>query len=70
MNSTSHGKELSEPLWNREQAAKYLNYAPGTLAVWDCTKRYDLQPIKIGRSIRYKPDHIRAFAARHLLMPE
>ena len=41
-----------EPLLDRKSAARYLNVAPGTLAVWDCTKRYDLKPIKIGRSVR------------------
>lgn len=43
-----------EPLLDRKSAAKYLGVSPGTLAVWDCTKRYDLKPIKIGRSVRYR----------------
>ncbi len=45
----------SEPLMNREEAANYLHVTPGTLAVWDCTKRYDLRPIRIGqRCVRYR----------------
>jgi hypothetical protein len=43
-----------ERLMNRVEAAAYLGFTAGTLAVWDCTKRYDLRPIKIGRSIRYR----------------
>jgi hypothetical protein len=43
-----------EPLLDRKSAAKYLSVAPGTLAIWDCTKRYDLRPIKVGRAVRYR----------------
>lgn len=44
-----------DPWYNRKQAARYLgDYSPGTLAVWDCTKRYNLNPQKIGRSVRYR----------------
>lgn len=43
-----------EPLLNRKEAARYLNVSPGTMAVWDCTKRYDLKPIKMGRAVRYR----------------
>ena len=45
----------------REEAAKYLGFKPGTLAVWDCTKRHDLKPIKIGRSVRYRKSDLDAF---------
>lgn len=43
-----------DPLLNRKEAGAYLRMSPNTLAVWDCTKRYDLKPIKIGRSVRYR----------------
>lgn len=43
-----------EPLLDRKSAARYLSVSPATLAVWDCTKRYDLKPLKIGRSVRYR----------------
>ncbi len=36
-----------EPLMAREAAAAYLHVAVGTLAVWDCTKRYDLRPLMV-----------------------
>lgn len=39
------------PLMNRAKATKYLDVSAGTLAVWDCKKRYNLKPIKVGRSI-------------------
>jgi len=45
---------LNEPLLDRKTAARYLSVSPATLAVWDCTKRYDLKPLKIGRSVRYR----------------
>lgn len=55
-----------EPLLDRKSAAKYLSVAPGTLAVWDCTKRYDLKPIKVGRSVRYKRVYLDEFLEERL----
>lgn len=43
-----------DSLLDRKTAARYLRVSPGTLAVWDCTKRYNLEPIKIGRAVRYR----------------
>jgi hypothetical protein len=54
-------KNNFEPLWDRKTTANYMNVSPGTLAVWDCTKRFDLQPIKVGRCVRYRPSVIRKF---------
>lgn len=50
-----------EPLLDRKAAARYLGVSPGTLAVWDCTKRYNLKPIKIGRSVRYRRTDLEDF---------
>ncbi len=50
-----------EPLLDRKSAAKYLCVSPGTLAVWDCTKRYDLKPIKVGRAVRYRRSDLDQF---------
>lgn len=50
-------------LLDRKTAAKYLRISPGTLAVWDCTKRYDLKPLKVGRSVRYRKSVLDAFIA-------
>ena len=52
---------LDEPLMDRKTAAKYLGVTPETLAVWDCTKRYDLRPIRIGRSVRYQRSELEKF---------
>ncbi|ASZ11183.1 excisionase [Chitinophaga sp. MD30] len=49
-------------LVDRKFAAKFLGgtkpYSAGTLAVWDCTKRYDLRPVKMGRDVRYWYSHL------------
>lgn len=55
-----------EELLDRKTAAKYLRVSPGTLAVWDCTKRYDLKPLKVGRSVRYRKSNLDNFAERLL----
>lgn len=51
-----------DQLVDRKFAAKYLGgtkpYSPATLAVWDCTKRYDLRPVKMGRDVRYWLSHL------------
>ncbi len=52
-----------DPLWDRKTAARYLSLAPNTLAVWDCTKRHDLKPIKLGRAVRYRKSSLDAFLA-------
>lgn len=55
------GEISPEPLLDRKAAARYLGVSPGTLAVWDCTKRYDLKPIKVGRAVRYRLADLDAF---------
>lgn len=56
----------NEPLLDRKLAAKYLGMSPGTLAVWDCTKRYNLNPLKIGRSVRYRKSELDKFIESQL----
>lgn len=55
-----------EPLLDRKTAAKYLSVSPGTLAVWDCTKRYDLKPLKVGRAVRYRRSSLDQFLEEQL----
>lgn len=55
-----------EQLLSRKAAARYLNVSPGTLAVWDCLKKYDLKPIKAGRAVRYRKANLDAFLERQL----
>jgi predicted DNA-binding transcriptional regulator AlpA len=58
----------SDPLLDRKAAAKYLGLTnPHTLAVWDCTKRYDLQPIKVGRAVRYRQSSLDNFLNSRLV---
>jgi len=52
---------VTEPLMDRKTAAKYLGISPGTMAVWDCTKRYNLRPIKVGRHVRYRKSDLDKF---------
>lgn len=54
-------KKPYEPLLDRKSAAEYLNMSPGTLAVWDSTKRYNLHPIKVGRNVRYRKEDLDSF---------
>lgn len=58
--------DIIDPLLDRKSAARYLNLSPGTLAVWDCTKRYNLNPIKIGRSVRYRKADLDKFIEQRL----
>lgn len=37
-----------------DEVSALLNIRPQTLAVWRCTRRYDLPFIKVGRLIRYR----------------
>jgi hypothetical protein len=55
-----------DTLMDRKTAARYLRVSPGTLAVWDCTKRYDLKPLKVGRSVRYRKSDLDSFVERQL----
>ena len=56
-----------DTLMDRKTAARYLCVSPGTLAVWDCTKRYDLKPLKVGRSVRYRKSNLDKFVERQLI---
>ena len=51
----------NDELMNRKEAARFLNFAPNTLAVWDCTKRHDLGMIKIGKAVRYRRSRLIRF---------
>jgi hypothetical protein len=52
---------------DRKTAAKYIGLTNHkTLSVWDCTKRYDLKPIKIGSAVRYRKSVLDAFLVSRL----
>jgi len=54
-------------LRSRREAADYLGVSPQTLAVWACTKRYDLPMIKIGRHVKYRQSDLDAFIERNTI---
>ena len=54
-------KFQDEKLLTRKQTAEFLGVTEGTLAVWACTKRYELAYIKIGRLVKYRQSDILIF---------
>lgn len=61
---TSHE---NDELLTRPEAARYLKVTVGTLAVWDCTKRYNLEPLYVGkRSVRYRRSSLDRFLEEQL----
>jgi excisionase family DNA binding protein len=49
------------PLLTRKDAARYLGFAPQTLAQWACSGKYDLPFIKVGRSVKYRTSDLDTF---------
>lgn len=60
------GPRFESELLSRKEAAVYLGIAEQTLAIWHCTKRYDLPCAKIGRLVRYRKSDLDAFIARNM----
>ncbi|MCF8324403.1 MAG: excisionase [Bacteroidetes bacterium B1(2017)] len=56
----------NQQVFNRKTAAKYLGVSPNTLAVWACTKRYNLKYIKMGRAVRYRLHDLEKFVEERL----
>ena len=53
--STTFFNSREDPLLSIKEAARYVRMSPGYLAVLDCTKSFDLKPVKIrGRVYYYK----------------
>lgn len=48
-------------LLSRKEAAAYLGVKEQTLAVWLCTRRYEIPIVKIGRLVKYKKADLDAF---------
>jgi len=49
------------PLYDPGKAAAFLGISKETLAVWRCTKRYNLPYIKVGRLIKYRESDLTTF---------
>ena len=56
-------RNIGQPqLLDSAAAAEFLGLAgPGVLAVWRCTKRYNLPYIRVGAKIMYDVDDLVAF---------
>ena len=54
---------MLQQLLTRREAAEYLGVRPETLAVWHCTRRYNLPVVKVGRSVRYRLADLEAWLA-------
>lgn len=54
-------KEADSIFLTRRQAAEYLGISPSTLAVWGCTKRYNLFYVKIKSHAKYRKSDLDAF---------
>jgi excisionase family DNA binding protein len=53
--------EAANNLLSDHDAAKYLDLANGTLAVWRCNGRYNIPFIKIGAKVRYRRSDLDAW---------
>lgn len=64
---TNDNNQLLTP----EQAAEFLQISPATLAVWRCTKRYNLPYYKMGDSlVRYKLEDLEEFASGNIQLQQ
>lgn len=50
-------------LLDEHEAAAFLKVTVGTLQVWRSTKRYPLEYVKVGRSVRYTRSALLKFIA-------
>ena len=65
MDNQDNTKQKNEAkLLTREEAATYLGLKPHTLGVWQCTGRYNLPCIKIGRLAKYRKEDLDDFIQR------
>jgi excisionase family DNA binding protein len=56
------GKSL---LLSRSEAAMYLGISKQTLAIWNCTGRYHVPFVKIGRLVKYRKSDLDTFIANN-----
>lgn len=55
-----------EILLKPKEAADYIGFTAGTLAVWRCTGRHNLRFVKIGRTIFYPKSGLDAFLLKSM----
>ncbi len=54
------------PNLDKHQTAKVLDVTPGTLDVWACTGRHNLEHFKTGRHRRYRTKAVAEYMARSI----
>ena len=64
---TYTNSNTSSSLKSRKEAAIFLGISPQTLAVWACTRRYDLPWVKIGRCVKYRQCDLDDFIERNVV---
>jgi excisionase family DNA binding protein len=62
----NHNEQERFPLLSRKEAATYLGVSEQTLAIWKCTKRYNLPFVKIGRLVKYRRADLDDFIFKNL----
>ncbi len=73
MNIQSQTSHQPRPVVNHnslltpEEAARYLQLQPQTLARWRSTKKYPLVHIKIGKNIRYRLSDLDLFIETNVI---
>ncbi|RTL37202.1 MAG: DNA-binding protein [Candidatus Melainabacteria bacterium] len=61
LSNTLSFERFRSELLTRKEAALYLGVTEQTLAVWKCTKRYNLPVVKVGRLVKYKKSDLDQF---------
>ena len=54
----------TDPLFTPKETADYIGVTEKTLAVWRCTKRYNIPFIKVGRLVKYRKSALDGFLDR------
>lgn len=58
-----------DKLLTPKETADILGVSEGTLAVWRCTGRNNIDFVKIGRKVMYHPEDIKSFIERKTVYP-
>lgn len=59
-------KHIHPTLLTRKEAARYLDVSPGSLAVWDCTKQKEFNPVLVGKLVHYRLADLDAYLDQRL----
>lgn len=56
-----NSQNITSPMLNREDAAKYLGISSSTLANWACTRKFNIPYFRLGKAVRYRKSDLDAF---------